>query len=161
MTRCELYSPRGRWKVYAFLDIDSDNIDDVMEQLFYSGIDATNAKQAYENLMSGNLNSGLCYSSFENRESVIVIGKTSSASETFNSTLHEFAHLSAHIAKADGLNHSGEPIAYIIGELAHDMWEYIKPYLCDCCRKKIYHERTHGDDSGYGVYGHVLTPYFE
>lgn len=161
MTRCELYSPRGKWRVHVFLDIDPSCTDEIMETLFYSGIDGMHAKQAYENLMRGEINSGLCYSNHEKRESVVVIGKTSSASETFNSTMHEFAHLVSHIAKADGLDNSGEHIAYTVGELAHDLWGYIRPYLCDCCRKKLYHERIHGEDNGYGVKGGELHYYYE
>ena len=151
MTRCELYSPRGKWTVHVFLDIKTSCTDEIMEALFYSGIDGMHAKQAYENLTRGEINSGLCYSNHENRESVVVIGKTSSASEAFNSIMHEFAHLAAHIANADGLDNSGETIAYTIGELSHDLWKYIRPYLCDCYRDKLYHERTHGEDHGFGV----------
>ena len=162
MTHCELYSPRGRWKVNVFLDIDPRSTDSIMESLFYSGIDGLHAKQAHDNLTRGEINSGLCYSNNENRESVVVIGKTSSASETFNSIMHEFAHLAAHIAKADGLDNTGEHIAYTIGELAHEMWQYIKPYLCDCCKRKIYHERTHQEDHGFGVSNRGrVTAYYE
>ena len=162
MTRCKLYSPRGHWTVHVFFGDGVESVDDIMEQLFYSGIESDNARQAYENLRSEEINSGLCYSNHNNRESVIVIGKTSSASEAFNSTLHEFAHLAAHIAKADGLDNSGEHIAYTIGELAHDLWQYIKPYMCDCCKRKVYSKRIHGDESGYGVlYSGGLTPYYE
>lgn len=162
MTQCELYSPRGHWKVHMFFDIDSKCTDDIMECLFYSGIDGVHAKHAYENLSRGEINSGLCYSNHENRVSVIVIGKTSSASETFNSIMHEFAHLSAHIAKADGLDNSGEHIAYTIGELAHEMWPYVRPYLCDCCKRKVYSDRLHGEDYGFGI-SHTgrLIPYCE
>lgn len=162
MTHCELYSPRGKWKVHVFLDIDSYCTDDIMEQLFYSGIDGAHAKQAYENLTRGEINSGLCYSNHEKRESVIVVGKTSSASETFNSIMHEFAHLAAHISNADGLDNYGESVAYTIGELARDLWNYIKPYMCDCCKRKLYDERTHGEDHGYGVSNdRRLTYYYE
>ena len=162
MIRCELYSPRGDWKVHLFCAIDSYWIDEIMEALFYAGVDGSKAKQAYENLNSGNLNSGLCYSNYNKRESVIVISKTSSASELFNSCIHEFAHLAAHIAKADGLDNAGEHVAYCVGDMARDVWGHIGHLFCDCCRKKVYHERTHGEDRGYGVSENGrLTPYLE
>jgi hypothetical protein len=66
------------------------------------------------------------------------------------------------MAKACGLEETGEEIAYATGELAHDMWPLVKHLFCDCCRKKQeYHERTHGDNSGFGVYGQELVGYYE
>jgi hypothetical protein len=133
-----------------------------MEALFYAGIDGSKAKQAYENLSSGNLNSGLCYSNYNNRESVIVISKTSSASELFNSCIHEFAHLAAHIAKADGLDNAGEHVAYCVGDLARDVWGHIGHLFCDCCKKKKqYQEREHGEDNGFGIRNRELSYYYE
>jgi hypothetical protein len=133
-----------------------------METLFYAGINSKNAKQAYDNLTKGDLNTGLCYSNYAKRESVMVISKASSASELFNSCIHEFAHLAGHIAKADGLDESGEHVAYCVGELAHDVWGYIGHLMCDCCRKKKkYDERVHGEDSRYGITPQGLMAFYE
>ncbi len=162
MIRCELYSPRCDWEVTVFFSINEYWVDEILEKLWEIGIDAKRAKMAYENLSSGKLDSGLCYSNYMEHKSVIVVGQASSASELFNSTMHEFKHLSSHIAKACGLEETGEEIAYATGELAHDMWPLVKHLFCDCCRKKkAYHEREHGEDNGYGVRGGELSYYYE
>lgn len=136
MIRCELYTPRCDWSVTVFFAINEYWTDEIMEELWFLGIDGKNAKRAYENLSSGELNTGLCYSNYEKHRSVVVISKTTTAAELFNSTLHEFKHLSSHIAKAMDLEETGEEIAYAIGELAHDMWKDVKHLFCDCCRNK-------------------------
>lgn len=139
MIRCELYTPRCDWKVTVFFAINEYWVDEIMEELWYLGIDAQNAKRAYENLSSGELNTGLCYSNYQKRKSVVVISKTTTADELFNSTMHEFKHLSSHIAKACDLEETGEEIAYATGELAHDMWKHVKHLFCDHCRCKTNH----------------------
>lgn len=146
MIRCELYTPRCDWKVTVFFAINEYWVDEIMEELWYLGIDAQNAKRAYENLSSGELNTGLCYSNYHKRKSVVVISKTTTADELFNSTMHEFKHLSSHIAKACDLEETGEEIAYATGELAHDMWKYVKHLFCDHCRCKTNHNHYGRED---------------
>lgn len=136
MIHCVLYSPRCDWEVEVFFAITEYWVDDILECLWHLGIDSTNARKAYANLSRGELNTGLCYSNYSRHKSVVVVSKASSADELFNSTMHEFKHLSSHIAKACNLDETGEEIAYITGELAHDMWRYVKHLFCDCCRKK-------------------------
>lgn len=136
MIRCELYTPRYDWSVVVYFSINEYWTDDIMEDLWYLGIDSSNAKRAYNNISSGELNTGFCYSNYKKRKSVIVISKASSPAELFNSTMHEFKHLSSHIAKECNLDECGEDIAYATGELAHDMWKYVGHLFCDCCKNK-------------------------
>lgn len=146
MIRCELYTPRCDWSVTVFFAINEYWVDEIMEELWYLGIDAENAKRAYKNLSSGELNTGLCYSNYQKHKSVVVISKTTTADELFNSTLHEFKHLSSHIAKACDLEETGEEIAYATGELAHDMWKHVKHLFCDHCRCKTNHNHYGRED---------------
>lgn len=136
MIRCELYTPRCDWSVIVFFAINEYWTDEIMDELWYLGIDAKNAERAYKNLSSGELDTGLCYSNYQKRKSIVVISKASSSAELFNSTLHEFKHLSSHLAKACEMEETGEEIAYATGELAHDMWKYVSHLFCDCCRSK-------------------------
>lgn len=159
MIRCELYSPRCDWEVTVFFSVNEYWVDEIMESLHELGIDAKNAKRAYDNLSASDLDTGLCYSNYAKRKSVVVISRASSASELFNSTMHEFKHLSSHMARACGFDETGEEIAHATGELAHDMWRHVKHLFCEECRKKVYHRRPH--DYGYGVSDEGVSPYYE
>ena len=130
MIRCELYTPRCDWNVTVYFAINEYWTNQILEELWRLDIDSKNAKRAYNNLTSGELNTGLCYSNYKKRKSVVVISKATTTDELFNSLMHEFKHLSSHIAKACNLDDNGEEIAYITGELAHDMWKYIKHLFC-------------------------------
>jgi hypothetical protein len=50
--------------------------------------------------------------------------------------MHELSHLTAYIAKDDGLSFTGEDIAYLEGDLAREIFPAVQPLLCECCRHK-------------------------
>lgn len=124
------------WTIYAYYATTRYAVDEIMEQLWEIGMDANNARQAFDNLSMGNLNTGLCYSNYSMRKSVLVIALTSSPAEFINSWHHELEHLESHIGKVFNLDPTGENIAYLSGELAMEMYPRIKHLLCDCCRHK-------------------------
>lgn len=161
MIRVDVHIPKWGYEVSCFFAVTEYWVDDIMEELFFLQIDAENAKRAYDNLTSGELNAGLCFANPRQRKAIIVVAKASSASEFINSVSHENHHLASYVAKQFDLDPTGEGVAYFAGELMKEQFPYIKHLMCDCCRRKVYHERTHGEDSGFGVYGQVLTPYFE
>ena len=124
------------WTIYAYYATTRYAVDEIMERLWEIGMDANNARQAFENLSMGNLNTGLCYSNYSMRKSVLVIALTSSPAEFINSWHHELEHLESHIGKVFNLDPTGEDIAYLSGELAMGMYPRIKHLICDCCRHK-------------------------
>lgn len=124
------------WIIYAYYATTRYAVDEIMDRLWEIGMDANNARQAFENLSMGNLNTGLCYSNYSMRKSVLVIALTSSPAEFINSWHHELEHLESHIGKVFNLDPTGEDIAYLSGELAMEMYPRVKPLLCDCCRHK-------------------------
>lgn len=124
------------WTIYAYYATTRYAVDEIMERLWEIGMDANNARQAFENLSMGNLNTGLCYSNYSMRKSVLVIALTSSPAEFINSWHHELEHLESHIGKVFHLDPTGEDIAYLSGELAMEMYPRIKHLICDCCRHK-------------------------
>lgn len=135
MIRQTLYIKKYDWVVHAYYYVSEYYTNEIMEKLWDLGCDARSAKKAYENLSSGELNTGLCYSNYRNQESVLVIAKTSSPDELFNSIHHELCHLQSHIANVYRLNPLGEEVAYLTGEIAKEMYPKISHLLCECCRK--------------------------
>jgi len=135
MIKQTIYIEKYGWLIHAYYHQSKYDVDSIMEKLWDLGCDSETAKKAYQNLTSGTLNNGLCYSNYRNRESVFVIAKTSSAEEFANSWHHELSHLQAHIAKVFGLDPLGEPIAYMTGEIAMEMFPKIQHFMCNDCRK--------------------------
>lgn len=122
------------WEIYAYFAVSKYMTEEIMDRLWEIGCDGEAALQAYRNLAGGNLNTGLCYSNYRNKKSVMVVAMTSSAAEFFNSFHHELCHLTAHIGKVFGLDPVGEDIAYLSGEISMEMYPKIGHLLCDECR---------------------------
>lgn len=122
----------GGWKVTCYYAVTHYEVDEIMRTLAEAGADDESLERAYENLSSGNLNTGLCYSG--NGESVLVISCVTSPAQFFNSLVHELHHLASHIASALGYDQKGEEACYIGGETAEQMYPVASKYLCEHCR---------------------------
>lgn len=136
MIRQKIKIEKYDWEIYAYYAISTYYIDEILEHLWEIGVDGENAKRAYENLSENKLDTGLCYSNFAKRKSIIVIAKTSSAEEFLNSLTHEASHACVHIASASYVDLKSEEYAYMVGDLCMAMFPKIKHLLCDCCRKE-------------------------
>lgn len=122
------------WLVTAYYAVTHYEVDEIMHTLAEAGADDKSLKRAYENLPSGNLNTGLCYSG--KGESVLVISCASSPAQFLNSLVHELHHLASHIASALGCDQKGEEACYIAGETAEKMYKVASKFLCEHCRHK-------------------------
>lgn len=137
MIRQRITLPKyGGWVIDCYYATTQYAVDEIMEQLWQLEVDAANARRAYDNLTSGEVDTGLCYSNFRKRSTVLVVALASSAAEFLNSLTHEAAHACVHIASAMGVDHRSEDFAYMVGELCREMYPYVKKQLCDCCREK-------------------------
>lgn len=137
MIRQRITLPKyGGWVIDCYYATTQYAVDEIMEQLWQLEVDAANARRAFDNLTSGEVDTGLCYSNFRKRSTVLVVALASSAAEFLNSLTHEAAHACVHIASAMGVDHRSEDFAYMVGELCREMYPYVKEQLCDCCREK-------------------------
>lgn len=125
------------WRVMVFYAVTRYDIDTVMEALHGIGCDGKFAKQAWRNMSGDKANTGLTYTNYLRKCSVVMIGLTTSAEEFINSFVHETHHLVAHIGKAVGLDVMGEDICYLHGELAREMFRACHKLLCDECREEL------------------------
>lgn len=137
MIRQKIVLPKyDDWQIDAYFAVSTYYVDDIMEQLHDVGIDSRNAKSAWENLSDESLNTGLCYSNYKKRKTVLVVALTSSPSEFLNSLIHEITHCAVHISGVLGIDHRSEEFAYLAGELSREMYPMVKHLLCECCRYK-------------------------
>lgn len=128
------------WDVYAYFAVSEYHVSEIMDRLWDLGCDSSTALKAYENLSSGELDTGLCYSNYGRRQSVMVVALTTSAAQFANSLHHELVHLQSHIAQVFHLDPTGEQVAYLSGELIMKLFPRIKHLLCDCCRQEYEYE---------------------
>ena len=123
------------WKVEVYYAVDCYYTDEIMGRLYDIGCRGDDLETAYRNLSSGKPDTGLTYSNYGTRQTVMVIGTTSSPAEFQNSYDHERKHLEAHMAKALWI----DPICYLSGNIGQKMFDKARLLLCDCecCKKQI------------------------
>ena len=122
----------GGWLVTAYYAVTHYEVDEILHTLAEAGADDKSLERAYDNLSSGNLNTGLCYSG--KGESVLVISCASSPAQFLKSLVHELHHLASHIASALGYDQKGEETCYIAGETAEKIYKVASKFLCEHCR---------------------------
>lgn len=136
MIRQKIYIEKYDWVVHAYFAVTTYYTEEIMDKLWDLGCDGETMGVAHKNLDKGDLNTGLCYSNYRRRESVLVISKTTSSEQFLNSLHHELIHLQSHIAQVYRLRPTGEAVAYLSGDIIMQMYPRVKHLLCDCCRKK-------------------------
>lgn len=119
------------WKITCYYAVTHYGVEEILQTMERAGADDNSLDRAYENLSSGSLNTGLCYSS--DGESVLVISCATSPAQFLNSLVHELHHLASHIASALGYDQKGEEACYIAGETAERMYKVANKFLCEHC----------------------------
>lgn len=137
MIRQDIYLKPWNWRCRIYYAIDTYYVDDIIDDLVSIGCSGTDLESAKRNLIEGNLNTGLTYTSPEDRSSVVVIAQTTSAAEFQNSYDHEKGHLAKQISRCLQLDPYGEETQYLAGAIGQATFKVARAFLCDHCRQKV------------------------
>lgn len=123
-----------KWWVMVYYDVRTpEDLRKVEGALMASGYSPEKIKMAIENISGWN--GGYTLTDFNNHTSIIVIGKTTSAEEMFDSIVHEMKHLAEHVGEYYGVDSREELSAYLQGEVGRKMWPAAAMVLCPKCNK--------------------------
>lgn len=137
MVKQDFYIEEYDWYVRVYYAVKKYWAERIANDLYECGCRSSNLERAYRSLKAGNLNTGLTYSNFGKRKTIMVISKTSSPEQFQNSLDHEKGHLCRHISEAFGINPYGEEAQYLSGEVGQKMFPVAKKFLCEHCRKEM------------------------
>lgn len=135
----DIYIEDYRWSVRIFYAVSGYDVDEIMRALHSIGCTADYAAEAYSNLRRNALNSGLTFSNYRRRQSVVVVALSSSAKQFHRCLIHELRHLQSHIASADNIDEKSEQVCYLLDDIVGLVHETCAPMMCGCCRKKQEH----------------------
>lgn len=141
MVKESVYLDSYNWKINIYFNFDCQYANEVLEELDELGISKRKLYKAEDDLSACLLNTGLTYSSYINKETIIVIGRTTSAKEFAKTYYHEVGHCATHISQYYHISPYGEEIRYIGQDIVDKSWDMAKKYLCECYRKE-YEEET-------------------
>lgn len=142
------------WSARIFYAVTRYDVEEIMRSLHAIGCRAEHAAEAYRSLQRNEVGSGLTFSNYRRRQSVVVVALASSAKQFHRCLIHELRHLQSHIASADGLDEKSEQVCYLLDELVGMVHDTCAPMLCGCCREKQTHShgkaRQTDHTGGYG-----------
>lgn len=118
------------WRVVVLYEVTSEHLQYVLKILDEMKADYEVKDVAAKNISADKLNTGFIYSNYENKQSIIVIGRASSQGEFFNTVTHEANHLESHIARVFGFDQSGEEACELIGYVVQRMSAVFRKILC-------------------------------
>ena len=124
------------WVVTAYYAVSRYYIDDIIDSLRSIKCEGNFLRTAYKNLKNNRLNSGLTYSNYLLRETVMVVALASSAKEFHKALIHEIRHVQSHIATAYNIDEKSEEVCYLLDDIVGLTHDTIAPLICNCCRDK-------------------------
>lgn len=129
--------PDYLWKVRVYYAVRGYWTREILEELRAIGCNGVNLSNARDSLVRNELNTGLTYSNYEVKRTLMVISLTTTPAEFLNSWSHEMRHLSRHVEQAFSISPYGEEAAYLAGTIAQKMFPVAKRFLCEHCRQKV------------------------
>ena len=137
MIRQDIYLERYDWHVRIYYAATTYWVERIVRDLRLIGCRGSDLAEARRNLSAGRLDTGLTYSNYRRRATVMVIALTSSPAEFLNSWEHEKKHLARHIEQTYAIDPFGEEAAYLEGTIAQKMFPVAKKFICEQCREKL------------------------
>lgn len=129
-----IYVPQHRWTFRVYIAVTCYWSEEILGHLWRLGAPREVLASAAQNLACGNVDNGLTYASPQERETLMVVARTTTAAEMFNSVVHEIDHATLFTFPLVGITPGTEEAAYFKGGLARDVFPMVQPYLCDHCR---------------------------
>lgn len=125
------------WYVRVFYSIKGYNLDIIEESLKALDTDEEELENVLDSLREGRENIGFTFTNVFLRESIIIIGPTSSPEEFQDTFDHEKGHLAMHICLAYDIDPFGEEFQYLVGNIGKQMFKVGKRFLCDHCHPNM------------------------
>lgn len=137
MRKQRIYLKPVEWDVHVFYEMVPDCADEVLALMRDLGASDVVLHRAEDNLCSGEMNSGMTYTSPDECSTVMVLSRTTSADEFMNTFDHEKGHAVKHICSARGIDPFSEEAEYLAGDLGMQMFRVARGYMCERCRERV------------------------
>lgn len=132
-----IYLSKYKWHIKVYYAVDAYYTEDILEELLnYNPTVGEYAK--IQTLMENyEYNTGFTFTDYDLKQSLVVIGLTTSPSE-FQSTFdHEKGHLATHIAKYYDIDPYGEEYQYLTGNIGKLLFPVARKFLCKHCKLEL------------------------
>lgn len=132
MIRQTIQIERLGWKIHIYYGVDKSFTEDIIDEMIALECNMRLLEKAWNNLSSGELNTGLTYTNVDQHSSLVVISQTTSPANFLNTLIHEVMHVVQHICGKIDIDIYSEEACYLGGDISQAMYEVASVFLCEC-----------------------------
>lgn len=132
-----VYLPKYEWSIKVYYAVDSYYADDILNDLLDYNPTVAEYGSVKDLMENYEYNTGFTFTNNEKKQSLVVIGLTTSPSEFQNTFDHEKGHLVIHIARYYDIDPYGEEYQYLAGDIGRKFFPVAQKFLCKHCKKEL------------------------
>lgn len=133
----EIYLPEYRWKAKVYYAVNSYYADEILKELLEYNPTVKEYNKVMNAMYDYEYNTGFTFTDYDNKQSLVIIGLTTSPSEFQNTFDHEKGHLAMHIAQYYNIDPYGEKYQYLTGDIGKKLFKVARKFLCNHCREEL------------------------
>lgn len=133
----EIYLPEYRWKAKVYYAVNSYYADEILKELLEYNPTVKEYNKVMNAMYEYEYNTGFTFTDYDNKQSLVIIGLTTSPSEFQNTFDHEKGHLAMHIAQYYNIDPYGEKYQYLTGDIGKKLFRVARKFLCRHCREEL------------------------
>lgn len=132
-----IYLSKYKWHIKVYYAVDSYYTEDILNELLKYNPTVEEYAKVQTLMENYEYNTGFTLTDYDLKQSLVVIGLTTSPSE-FQSTFdHEKGHLAMHIAKYYNIDPYGEEYQYLTGNIGKLLFPVARKFLCKHCKLEL------------------------
>ena len=112
-------------------------IMDILKELLEYNPTVKEYNKVMDSMYNYEYNTGFTFTDYANKQSLIIIGLTTSPSEFQNTFDHEKGHLAMHIAQYYNIDPYGEKYQSLTGDIGKKLFKVARKFLCKHCREEL------------------------
>lgn len=133
----EIYLPEYRWKAKVYYAVNSYYADEILKELLQYNPTVKEYNKVMDAMYNYEYNTGFTFTDYNSKQSLVIIGLTTSPSEFQNTFDHEKGHLAMHIAQYYNIDPYGEKYQYLTGDIGKKLFRVARKFLCNHCRQEL------------------------
>lgn len=133
----DIYLPKYKWSVRVYYAVNDYYSDEILEKLLEYNPTVAEYNSVKELMENYEYNTGFTFSDYRKKQSLMVIGLTTSPSEFQNTFDHEKGHLAIHIAKYYDIDPYGEEYQYLTGDIGKKLFPIARKFMCKHCKQEL------------------------
>ena len=133
----DIYLPKYKWSVRVYYAVNDYYSEEILEKLLEYNPTVAEYNSVKELMENYEYNTGFTFSDYRKKQSIMVIGLTTSPSEFQNTFDHEKGHLAIHIAKYYDIDPYGEEYQYLTGDIGKKLFPIASKFMCKHCKQEL------------------------